>query len=118
MKKEPPSRRCRIDPIRQASEFDPPGAEPSYELDQLPYRSAKPVKLPDNEHILLAGVRQRVDQGSTFDSYPRGCFRENPLATCLLQGVDLQVEVLIGRGDASVTDKHVAKPVAQERNAT
>jgi hypothetical protein len=75
-------------------------------------------RVPDDDGVHLAGEAEGLLQARPLGSGPAGGVGEDPIAPGLGQGIVLEVEPLVGSGDARVADEHgtlrspiVPKPV-------
>jgi len=82
-------------PLRQCRELDTAGPEPIYQIDEIFQRPAEAVETPDDDGVALAGVVHQVHQGGTFQGATGGVLGPDPVAPGGLQGVDLQVGILV-----------------------
>jgi len=103
----------RVDLLGQAPEADAASLQLGHRLDQVPERSPEPVEAPHHQGVALAGVLQRLHQGSTLDEGAAGGLGEELVAPGRREGVELKVEGLLTGRDPGVPDVHdpiVSKP--------
>ena len=73
-------------------------------LDQVRKRPAETVELPDDQHVALPNVGQRIGKASTLGFRSRGLIAKDRLAACLLQGIELQRGVLVACRNAGISN--------------
>ena len=78
--------------------------------------TAQAVELPDDEGVPLAGEGEGLIEARPLGTGPAGLVGEDPLAPGLGQGVVLEVELLVGGGDAGIADEHgpLRSPIVPE----
>jgi hypothetical protein len=65
----------------------------------VPQGTAEPVELPDHEGVAGAPLVQDLYEGGTVGAGAAGGLGEAPAATGVLEGVDLELWLLVGGGD-------------------
>jgi hypothetical protein len=68
-------------------------------------RAAEAVELPDHQGVAGAELVQELREGGPVGAGAASGFGEDPVAAGALQGVDLEVGLLVGGGDASVAEQ-------------
>jgi hypothetical protein len=104
MKNELPARRGRVDSLGEALEAYASPLKLGNDLNQVGQAASKWVKAPHRQDIALAGVRESFGQPWPVGSRTRHLIGEDPLAPGLLQGMALQVEILVRGRDAGRRD--------------
>jgi hypothetical protein len=97
-----------VDLLLQAAEPDSPVGERGDGVDQVTQRAAEPVELPDHQGVAGAELVQDAVQlraGGQRASGAAGFVSEDAVAAGVSERVDLEVEVLLGGGDAGVTQR-------------
>ena len=74
-------------------------------FDQMHERAAEPVELPNDEHVALAHIVERLAQARSIGTSAGGALREDLCATGRGESVELQRRILVERADASIADE-------------
>lgn len=77
-----------------------------HEVDEPLRRAAQAVELPDHKHIIAAEVAERVLHAGPVGLRAGDRVFEEECAPGFLQGVSLDVEVLVGCRDARVANAY------------
>ena len=94
-----------VDRLLQAPEPDPAVGEAGDGVDQMPERSAQPVELLHDEGVAGPQLVQDLLEGGAVGAGAAGRLGEHPIAAGALQGVDLELGLLVGGGDAGVAEQ-------------
>jgi len=94
-----------VDRLLQATEPDPVLGQPGDGVDQVAQRAAQPVQLPDDQGVAGAELVQDLLEDWAVGAGAAGGLGEHPVAAGRGKGVDLQVRLLVGGGDASVAEQ-------------
>ena len=70
----------------------------------MPERPAEAVKFPHDQGVAWAQLVQELGEGGAVGAGAAGGLGEHPIAAGLLQGVDLEVGLLVGGGDAGIAE--------------
>jgi hypothetical protein len=107
MEDELAARGGRFDRLLQAAEPDPALGQAGDGVDQVPQRAAEPVQFPDDQGVAGAELVQELLEGGAVGAGATGGLGEHPVAALKFQGVDLEVGLLVGGGDAGVAEQVV-----------
>ena len=88
-----------VDRLLEAAEPDPAVSQAGDGVDQVPQGPAEPVELPDDQGVAGAELVQELLEGGAVGAGAAGGLGEHPVAAGTLQGVDLEVGLLVGGGD-------------------
>jgi hypothetical protein len=66
---------------------------------------AEPVQLPDDQGVAGAELLEELLEGGPVGAGAAGGLGEDPVAAGALEGVDLEVWLLVGGGDAGVAEQ-------------
>jgi hypothetical protein len=91
-----------VDLLLQAAEPDATLGQAGDGVDQVTQRPAKAVQLPDDQGVAGAELVQQLLEDRVVGAGAAGGLGEDPVAAGRGEGVDLQVWLLVGGGDASV----------------
>jgi hypothetical protein len=69
------------------------------------WRSERPSQLPDDETVAGPQLIQDLLEGGAVAADAAGGLGEHPVAAGTLQGVDRELEVLVGGGDAGTAEQ-------------
>jgi hypothetical protein len=94
-----------VDRLLQAAESDPAVGEAGDGVDQVPKGAAEAVELPDDQGVAGAQLVQDLLEGGSVGAGAAGGLGEHPVAAGSLQGVDLELGVLVGGGDAGIAEQ-------------
>ena len=74
-------------------------------VDQVAQRPAQPVRLSHRQGVARAELVQELLEGGPVGAGAAGGLGEDPVAAGRGEGVDLQVGLLVGGGDAGVAEQ-------------
>jgi hypothetical protein len=74
-------------------------------VDQVPQRAAQAVQLPDHQGVAGAQLVQQLLEGGPVGAGAAGRLGEHPIAAGAPQGVDLELGLLVGGGDAGIAEQ-------------
>jgi hypothetical protein len=74
-------------------------------VDQVPRQPSKPVQFQDDQGVAGAQLVQDLLEDRTVAADAAGRFGEDPGAAGALEGVDLEVWLLVGGGDAGIAEQ-------------
>jgi len=94
-----------VDRLLQAAEPDPALGQARDGVDQVPQRPAQPVQLPHHQGVARAQLVQELLEGGPVGAGAAGGLGEHPVAAGAPEGVDLEVRLLVGGGDAGVAEQ-------------
>jgi hypothetical protein len=89
-----------IDRLLEAPKADPALSQAGDGVDQVPQRPAQPVKLPHHEGVAGPELVQELLEDRTVAAGAAGGLGEHPVAAGRVEGVDLELGLLVGVGDA------------------
>lgn len=84
-----------INRIIDALETNTTFVQSAHQVDQMFQRAPEPIKLPNYDDIAGACLVQQSSQFRAVRLRSADFFLKYTLASCLLQGFDLQVEILV-----------------------
>jgi hypothetical protein len=99
----------------QAAEPDPAFGQAGDGVDQVPEGAAEAVELPDDQGVAGAQLVQDLGEGGPVAAGATGRLDKHSIAAGTLQGVDLELRVLVGGGDAGIAKQMTH---ARERRTT
>jgi hypothetical protein len=70
----------------------------------MPQGTAEPVELPDDQGVARAQLIEELLEDGTVGAGAAGGLGEHAIAAGVLQGVDLELWLLVGGGDAGVAE--------------
>jgi hypothetical protein len=94
-----------VDRLLQASEPDPAISQTSDRVDQMPQRPAEPIQLPHDEGVARTQLVEELLEGGPVGAGAAGGLGEHPVAAGVLEGVDLELWLLVGGGDSSIAEQ-------------
>jgi hypothetical protein len=94
-----------VDRLLEAAEPNAMFSESGDGLDQMPQRAAEAVQFPDDEGVARAELVQDLVEDRAVGAGATGGLGEHPVAAGVLEGVDLELEVLVAGGDASIAEQ-------------
>jgi hypothetical protein len=94
-----------VDRLLEAAEPDPEIGQAGHGVDQVAKGAAEAVQLPHDQGVTGAQLVQELLEGGAVDAGAAGRLGEHPVAAGALEGVDLEVGLLVGGGDASVAEQ-------------
>jgi hypothetical protein len=71
----------------------------------MPEGSAEPVQFPDDQGVTGAELVQELLEGGPVGTGAAGDLGDHPIAAGTLQGVDLELGLLVGGGDAGIAEQ-------------
>src|SRR5690606_30653683 len=98
--------RSGVNVLVDALEADAARVELIDSVDQVLEAAAQAVEAPHNQRVALPQRGGGLGPARPLAAGTADVVLEDALATSLLQGVSLQLEVLVERADARVTDDH------------
>jgi hypothetical protein len=94
-----------VDRLLETAESDPTLGEAGDGVDQLPQGAAEAVEFPDDQGVAGAELVQELLEGGPVGAGAAGGLGEHPKAPSRGEGVDLEVRLLIGGGDAGIAEQ-------------
>jgi hypothetical protein len=94
-----------VDRFLEAAEPDAAVGQAGDGVDQVPQGAAEPIQLPDDQGIAGAQLVQDLGEGGSVGAGRRWRLGEHPVAAGTLEGVDPELGVLVGGGDAGVAEQ-------------
>ena len=101
--------------LLEAAEPDAAVIQPGDGLDQVAQGAAEPVQLPDHQGVAGPELVQHPRERGPVVEGPAGGLGEHPVAAGGGEGVDLELRLLVGGGDAGIASRC---PIAGERRRT
>jgi hypothetical protein len=74
-------------------------------VDQVAQRPAQPVQFLHRQGVARAELLEELLEGRAVGAGAAGSLSEHPVAAGALEGVDLEVWLLVGSGDAGVAEQ-------------
>jgi hypothetical protein len=99
------ARRGGVDRLLEAAEPDTAVGEAGDGVDQVPEGAAEAVEFPHHEGVTGAQLVQDLGEGGAVAASAAGGLGEHPVAAGTLQGVDLELGLLVGGGDAGIAEQ-------------
>jgi ABC-type sugar transport system substrate-binding protein len=84
-----------VDRLLEAAEPDVAVGEPSDGVDQVTKGAAEPVQFPDDQGVAGAKLVQELLEGGPVSAGAASRLGEHPVAAGTLQGVDLELRLLV-----------------------
>ena len=94
-----------VDRLLEAAEPDATISQAGDGVDQMAQGAAEAVQFPDDEGVARTQLVQELLEGGPVGAGAAGRFGEHSVAAGALQGVDLELGVLVGGGDAGVAEQ-------------
>jgi hypothetical protein len=94
-----------VDRLLETAEPDAALSQPGDGVDQMPQGPAEPVEFPDDQGVAGAELVQELREDRPVAAGAAGGLGEHPIATGTLQGVDLELGMLVGGGDAGIAEQ-------------
>ena len=94
-----------VDRLLEAAEPDAALGQAGDGVDQVAQGAAEAIKLPHHEGVAGAELVQELLEGGAVAAGAAGGLGEHPIAAGALEGVDLELGVLVGGGDAGVAEQ-------------
>jgi hypothetical protein len=105
VKDELAARRSGVDRFLEATEPNTAVGQAGDGVDQVPQRAAEAVEFPDDQGIAGPQLVQHLLESGPVGAGAAGGLGEHPVAAGTLQGVDLELRLLVGGGDASIAEQ-------------
>src|SRR3546814_6302839 len=99
------SRRGGVDILSERAEADASRRQLTDLLDKVAHRAAEPIELPHHQRVAGAQIGQRLGKTGPVGPSTRSLIVENTIASCPLQSVMLERELLVGGGDPRIADQ-------------
>jgi hypothetical protein len=114
------SRRRGIDVLLQAAEANVAALDLGDGVDQMPQRASQPIQFPDHECVTWPQLVENVRQRWALIERTTSGIGEDAKAAGSLEGVMLQVRVLVGSGHTRVPEqvRHRRRRSYQKRSRT
>jgi hypothetical protein len=93
-----------VDRLLQAAEPDAAVGRAGDGVDQVPKGAAQAVQFPDDQGVTGPELVQELLEDGAVAASAAGGLGEDPVAAGTFQGVDLELGLLIGGGDAGVAE--------------
>jgi hypothetical protein len=94
-----------IDRLLETAEPDPTLGELGDGVDQVAQGAAEPVELPDDEGVAGAQLVQELGEDGPVGAGAAGRLDKDAVAAGGLQGVDLELWLLVSGGDAGIAEQ-------------
>jgi hypothetical protein len=94
-----------VDRLLQAAEPDPLLGQPGDGVDQVPERPAEAVEFLDDQGVAGPQLIQDLPKDRAIAVGAAGGLGEYPIAAGALEGVDLELGLLVGGGDAGIAEQ-------------
>jgi hypothetical protein len=95
-----------VDRLLEAAEPDATAGQAGEGIDQVPQGAAKAIEFPDDQGVARAQlVQDLLEDRAVAAGAAAGGLGEHPVAAGRHEGVDLKLELLVGSGDAGVTEQ-------------
>jgi hypothetical protein len=104
-----------VDCLLQAAEPDAALGQAGDGVDQMAQGAAEAIQLPHHEGVAGAQLVQQLGEGGAVGAGAAGGLGEHPIAAGVLEGVDLELGVLVSGGDPGIAkqmshSRSVAEP--------
>jgi hypothetical protein len=96
------ARRGGADRLLETAEPDAAVGQAGDGVDQMSEGAAEAIQLPHDQGVAGAQLVQELLEGGPVGAGAAGGLGEHPAAAGALQGVDLELRVLVGGGDAGI----------------
>ena len=93
-----------VDRLLQAAESDAAVGQAGDGVDQVAEGAAEAVQFPDDQGVAGPQLVQELLEGGSVGAGAAGGLGEHPVAAGALEGVDLEVGLLVGGGDAGIAE--------------
>jgi hypothetical protein len=94
-----------VDRLLKAAEPDPALGQARDGVDQMAQGTAQPVQFPNDQGVARAELVQKLLEGRAVSPGAAGGLSEYPVAAGGGEGVDLEVWLLVGGGDADIAEQ-------------
>jgi hypothetical protein len=94
-----------VNRLLETSEPDAAVSESGDGVNQMAQGPAQSVEFPDDQGVAGAQLVQDLLEGGAVGAGAAGGLGEHPVAASVLQGVDLELGVLVGGGDAGIAEQ-------------
>jgi hypothetical protein len=91
-----------VDCLLEAAEPDAALGQVGDGVDQVAQGAAEAIQLPHHEGVAGAQLVEQLGEGGAVGAGAAGGLGEDPVAAGVLEGVDLELGVLVGGGDAGI----------------
>ena len=105
MKDELAARGSGVDRFLQATESDPALGQAGDGVDQVPQRAAQAVQFPDDQGVTGPQLVQKLLEDGAIGASAAGGLGEHPITASRREGVDLELGLLVGGGDAGIAEQ-------------
>src|SRR5579863_703575 len=118
MEHQLPGRRGGVDRLGEALEVDAPGTAGLRDLPEMDGGARKPVEFPEQEHVTASKEVKASSKCRPLSVSTRGTVGEDFLGACFFERIELQLRVLVDRGNAGIgDDAHEFFPLASRAAA-
>jgi hypothetical protein len=87
--------------LLEAAEADAAVGQAGDGVDQMPQGAAEALQSPDDQGVAGAELVKKLAVGGAVAAGAAGSLGERPVAADALEGVDLELGLLVGGGDAA-----------------
>jgi hypothetical protein len=94
-----------VDRLLEAAEPDAALSQDGDGVDQMPQGAAEAVQFPDDQGVAGPQLVEELLEGGAVGAGAAGGLGEHPVAAGALEGVDLELWLLVGGGDAGVAEQ-------------
>jgi hypothetical protein len=94
-----------VDRLLQAPEPDATVGQSGDGVDQMPEGAAEAVELSDDQGVARPELVEELFEGGAVGAGAVGGLGNDPVAAGALEGVDLELGVLVGGGDAGIAEQ-------------
>ena len=94
-----------VDRLLETPEPNPALGEPSDGVDQVAQGATEAVQFPDDQGVARPQLIQDLLEGRAVGAGAAGRVGEHPVAAGVLEGVDLELWLLVGGGDAGIAEQ-------------
>jgi hypothetical protein len=94
-----------VDRLLEAAESDARVGQPGDGVDQVPQGAAEAVQFPDDQGVAGPELVQHLLEGGAVGPGAAGGLGEHSIAAGGSEGVDLELGLLVGGGDAGIAEQ-------------
>jgi hypothetical protein len=94
-----------VDRLLEAAEADAALGEAGDGVNQVPQGAAEPVELPDDQGVAGTQLVEHLGEDGAVGAGAAGGLGQHPVAAGALEGVDLELGLLVGGGDAGIAEQ-------------
>jgi hypothetical protein len=94
-----------VDRLLEAAEPDAAVGQAGDGVDQMTQGAAEPIQLPHDQGVAGAELVQQLLEGGAVGAGAAGGLGEHPIAAGRREGVDLELWLLVGGGDAGIAEQ-------------